>query len=103
MPFNSDWDEPIGNAAASLGQERPHLQLPQRLRLDLPDTLARHAELLPRLFQRVVGVMPMPKRSTRSSRGVPQPLPRPGGEVERCARAELPVAPWGFAYSASIM
>src|SRR5436309_7585309 len=32
------------------------LQLAQRLRLDLPDALARHAELLPDLFQRMIGV-----------------------------------------------
>ena len=32
------------------------LQLPQRLRLDLADALACHRELLPHLFQRVVGV-----------------------------------------------
>ena len=44
-------------------EERPHLpaprrmlQLPQRLRLDLPDPLPRHRELLPDLLQRVVGV-----------------------------------------------
>src|SRR6266545_1643064 len=32
------------------------LQLAQRLRLDLPDALARHRELLADFFQRVVGV-----------------------------------------------
>jgi len=32
------------------------LQLPQRLRLDLPDALAGHGELLAHFFQRVVGV-----------------------------------------------
>jgi hypothetical protein len=32
------------------------LQLPQRLRLDLPDALSRHRELLADLFQGVVGV-----------------------------------------------
>jgi len=32
------------------------LELPQSLRLDLPDALARDAELLPDLFQRVIGV-----------------------------------------------
>src|SRR5450755_2521311 len=32
------------------------LQLPQRLGLDLPNTLSGHTELLPHLFQRVVGV-----------------------------------------------
>ncbi|MDX6463695.1 MAG: hypothetical protein QOE55_7392, partial [Acidobacteriaceae bacterium] len=32
------------------------LQLPQRLRLDLANTLSGHRELLPNLFQRVVGV-----------------------------------------------
>src|SRR6056297_1406056 len=34
------------------------LQLPQRLGLDLADTLAGDAELLPHLFERVVGVHP---------------------------------------------
>src|SRR6266480_5023304 len=32
------------------------LQLPQRFRLDLPDTLSRHRELLADFFERVVGV-----------------------------------------------
>src|SRR5665213_1147958 len=32
------------------------LQLPQRLGLDLPNTFSRHAELLPNLFQSMVGV-----------------------------------------------
>jgi hypothetical protein len=32
------------------------LQLPQRLRLDLPDALARHRELLANFLQRVIGV-----------------------------------------------
>src|ERR1700739_256581 len=32
------------------------LELPQRLRFDLTDTLARHRELLADLFERVVGV-----------------------------------------------
>jgi hypothetical protein len=31
-------------------------QLPQRLGLDLPDTLARHVELLADFFQRVIGI-----------------------------------------------
>ena len=31
-------------------------QLPQRLRFNLPDTLAGHVELLAHFFQRVVGV-----------------------------------------------
>ena len=34
------------------------LQLAQRLRFNLADTLARHAELLTHLFQRVIGVHP---------------------------------------------
>ena len=34
------------------------LQLPQRLRFNLPDPLPRHRELLPDLFQRVIGVHP---------------------------------------------
>src|SRR5262249_9932346 len=49
----------------SVVQEAPQLpaparmlQLAQRLRLDLPDALARHAELLAALLQRVVGVHP---------------------------------------------
>ena len=32
-------------------------QLAQRLRLDLPDALARHLEALPHLFQRVLGAV----------------------------------------------
>ena len=35
---------------------RRMLQLPQRLRLDLPNTFARHAELLADFFQRVIRV-----------------------------------------------
>ena len=53
----------ISEALASLIEERAHfpaparmLQLPQRLSFNLPDTLARHAELLPDFLQRVVGV-----------------------------------------------
>ena len=34
------------------------LQLPQRLRFDLPDTFAGHRELLADFFQRVIGVHP---------------------------------------------
>ena len=44
-------------------EERPHfarparvLQLPQRLRLNLPNPLPRHRELLADFFQRVIGV-----------------------------------------------
>ena len=37
------------------------LQLPERLRLNLPDTLTRHRELLPDLFQRMIGVHPNPE------------------------------------------
>ena len=32
------------------------LQLPECLRLELPDALAGHRELLPNLLQRVIGV-----------------------------------------------
>ena len=35
---------------------RGMLQLPERLRFDLPDAFARYAELLADFFQRVVGV-----------------------------------------------
>src|SRR3546814_14889682 len=42
--------------AAHLAAARRVLQLAQRLRLDLADALARHAELLADLFERVVGV-----------------------------------------------
>src|SRR5688572_31880985 len=41
---------------AQLLRARRVAQLAQRLRLDLPDALARHVELLADLFQRVVGV-----------------------------------------------
>src|SRR5215813_2265128 len=42
--------------APQLPAPRRMLQLPQRLRLDLADALARHRELLADFFQRVVGV-----------------------------------------------
>jgi hypothetical protein len=52
-----------GSFLTSIIQETPQLpasarmlQLPQRLRLDLPNTLSGHRELLPDFFQRVVGV-----------------------------------------------
>src|SRR5450631_768941 len=41
---------------AQLLRARRMAQLPQRLRLDLADALARHVELLADLFERVVGV-----------------------------------------------
>jgi hypothetical protein len=53
------------------------LQLPERLRLDRPNTLARHRELLPNLFQRVIGIHPDAKPYaqhalfTRGERGAP--------------------------------
>src|SRR5690242_4301066 len=42
--------------AAQLARARGVLELAERLRLDLPDALARHRELLADLLQRVVGV-----------------------------------------------
>src|SRR5712672_3134938 len=42
--------------APQLPRPRRMLQLPQRLRFDLPDTLSGHRELLADFFQRVVGV-----------------------------------------------
>jgi len=41
---------------AHLPRPRRMLELAQRLGLDLPDALARHAELLPDFLQRVIGV-----------------------------------------------
>src|SRR5258708_4664664 len=53
----------LGVTEQSVVEETPQLpasarmlQLPQRLRLDLPDTFARNTELLADFFQRVVGV-----------------------------------------------
>src|SRR5262249_55470446 len=53
----------VGAPASSVVEEAPEyprparmLELAQRLGLDLADALARHRELLPDLFQRVVGV-----------------------------------------------
>src|SRR6056297_3996308 len=44
-----------------LPRPRRMLQLPQRLRLDLPDPLAGHRKLLADLFESVVGVHPDPE------------------------------------------
>jgi hypothetical protein len=41
------------------------LQLAQSLRLNLPDTLARHAELLAYLFECVIGVHANPEPHTQ--------------------------------------
>ena len=56
---------PMPSTRPSLIQETPHLpaparmlQLPQRLRLDLPDPLAGDGKLLPDLLERVIGVHP---------------------------------------------
>lgn len=49
---------------AHLSRPRRVLQFPQGLSLDLPDPLARHRELLPDLFQRVI------ERRARQSRGL---------------------------------
>ena len=43
------------------------LELPQRLRFNLPDPLARDRELLPDLFQRVIGVHPNPEAHAEDS------------------------------------
>jgi len=37
------------------------LELPQSLRLNLPNTLAGNRELLPHLFERMIGVHPDPE------------------------------------------
>src|SRR6056297_3262383 len=59
---------PASHLLASLIEETPELprprrmlQLPQRLRLDLPDPLAGHRKLLADLFESVVGVHPDPE------------------------------------------
>src|SRR5437660_7718892 len=54
-PGHDDWNLII-QEAPQLPRPRRMLQLAQRLRLDLADTLARHAELLADFFQSVVGV-----------------------------------------------
>src|SRR6202011_565452 len=58
---------------SSIVEEKPEsprparvLQLPQRLRLDLPDALARHRELLANLFQSVVFVHPDAEAHTKT-------------------------------------
>jgi hypothetical protein len=43
------------------------LQLPQRLRLDLADTLASNRELLPDLFKRMIGVHPDPEAHAQNA------------------------------------
>ena len=48
--------ELVVKEAPQLPRPARMLQLPQRLRLDLADALARHRELLADFFQRVVGV-----------------------------------------------
>src|SRR6188472_3647829 len=40
-------------------------ELPQRLRLDLPDALARHVEARPDLFERVVGPLTDPEAEAK--------------------------------------
>jgi len=44
--------------ASQLPRPRRMLQLPQRLRLDLPDPLAGYRELLAHFLQRVIGIHP---------------------------------------------
>ena len=55
-PGHDDYGKSVIEEAPQLPASARMLQLPQRLRLDLTDTLSRHRELLADFFQRVVGV-----------------------------------------------